>query len=138
LPETRTYCDARSAVGAVWFQDKLFAVLARELEKVALGAMRQERSPIADDARPEHVATEEAPFVSGEIALGQRLVGENLPATLVIEITGERGNHAIALEQEPHAFERATELMFEGDELAGLVVAIGDVDRDVAIIDLAT
>jgi hypothetical protein len=54
----------------------------------------------------------------------------------VVEIAGQRGNHAVLAEEQPHGVQRPAELSLERDEVAGLVVAIGAVDADVAMEDL--
>ena len=54
----------------------------------------------------------------------------------MIEVADYRGDHAVLPKQKSHSIERAAALLFEGDEFAHFVIAIGDVDPHVFIEDL--
>jgi hypothetical protein len=85
---------------------------------------------------PGSSPAEDAAILGAEELLGEGRVGQQLPATLVVKIADQRGDHAVLAEEQTDGVERPAELGFEGDEVAGLVVAIGDVDAYLAVEDL--
>ena len=128
---------AFAAIAAVRLQHQVLAVLARVFQKIAFGAVGQRGLAVLDEARPQHVAAEQPAFLAGEERLGQVWIGQDLEAALVVEVADDGGNHPVLLEQHAHAVERPAQLFFQFDEIAGFVVAIGDVDAVVAVIDVA-
>ena len=82
------------------------------------------------------MAAEQAAFLHAEQALGDGGIGQQLPAALVVEIAGQRGDDAVLAEQQAHARQLLAELALQRQEIADLVVAIGDIDPDIAIEDL--
>ena len=64
------------------------------------------------------------------------VVGEQFPARLVVEVTADGGHHAVLPEEGAHGVELAAVLALQRQQVAHLVVAVGDVDAGVAVEDL--
>ena len=125
--------DAGAAIGAVGFKHQQLAVAARIVEQIPFPVVGQRRAPVADHARPQHVAAEQPAVIGAEILLGDHRIGQNLEAALVVEVADDRGDHAVLPKQESHRIERAADLLFQVDQLAHLVVAVSDVDPHVLV-----
>ena len=132
----RTQGHAIAAIAAVGLQHELLAMLPRIFQQIALAAMGQGGAPVADDPGPEHMAPEQAALFHAEQPLGDGGIGQQLPAALMVEIAGKGGDHAVLAEQQAHAVERLAQLLLQRQEVANLVIAIGDIDLDIAIEDL--
>ena len=111
-------------------------MVPRIFEQIALAAMGQGGAPVADDPGPEHMAPEQAALLHAEQPLGDGGIGQQLPAALMVEIAGQGGDHAVLAEQQAHACQGLAQLALQRQEIADLVVAIGDIDPDIAIEDL--
>ena len=127
---------AGAAVAAVRLQHELLAVVARRTPSRSIGAVRRVGAPLADDARPQHVAAEQLALRDAEVARRQLLARQHLPAALVIEVAADRGDHAVLQEQRADGVEPLPVLLLEREQVAHLVVAVGDVDARVLVVDV--
>ena len=129
--------DALAAIGAVGLQDQRLAMAAGIVQQVAFRPVRQAGAPVGDDAGPQHMAAEQAALVGRKEALRERRIAEDLKTALVVEIAHGGGDHAILPEQQAHRLQRTAEFLLQRDDVARLVVAVGDVDDAVLVPDLA-
>ncbi len=92
------------------------------------------RVPLADDARPKHVTAEQLALGDAEVARRELLARQHLPAALVVEVAADRRHHAVLQEQRANRVEPLPVLVLEREQIANLVVAIGDVDAHVLVV----
>ena len=106
------------------------------LEQVALLATRQIRLAVGQQSGPEDVAAEHPALLVGEIPIGDRRVGKDLPAALLVQLRADRRDDPVLPEQPTHRLD-VYAIGLELDQIEDAVVPVGDVHDVVLVPDFA-
>jgi hypothetical protein len=110
---------------------------ARVIEQVAERTVRQRCRTAGEETSPQDVTAKQPTVIGREEAFRKSRVGEYLESALMVEVADEGGNDPILPKKNPHAVERMAALPLERDQVAHLVIPVGNVDPDILVIDFA-
>ena len=126
---------AGAAVAPAGLEHQSFAFFPDELEQIPLRSTGELSSALGQNPGPEDMAAEDLALLRVKIEPCQLGVGEDLEATLLVEVSGDRGDDPILAEEHLDRLD-VDAFAFEGQQVAHLVIAIGQLDRLVAEVHL--